>query len=87
MLRVTKATVDLQLGQAHTLACYYPQLLEAPNRIWPIAERLAEQYSERTIDERYAAASNERHVWVCDRGNRMSDLCAYLPHDNFKVLV
>ena len=52
---------------------------ETPARLRPIARRLAEQYAERTIDERFEAAVRERRVWVVDRDDGMSDLCAYLP--------
>ena len=52
---------------------------ETPARLRPIARRLAEQYAERTINERFEIAVQERRVWVVDRDDGMSDLCAYLP--------
>ena len=52
---------------------------ETPSRLRPIARRLAEQYSEQTIDERYVEACQQRRVWVVDREDGMSDLTAHLP--------
>lgn len=50
-----------------------------PARLRPVAERLAEQYAEQTIDERHAQARDERTVCVRDRDDGMSELFALLP--------
>lgn len=52
---------------------------ETPARLRPIARRLAEQYADQTIDERYAVACEQRRVWLTDRDDGMSDLTAHLP--------
>lgn len=50
-----------------------------PARLRPVAERLAEQYAEQTIDERHEQARDERTVCVRDRDDGMSELFALLP--------
>ena len=52
---------------------------ETPGRLRPIARRLAEQYTDHTIDERHAVACERRRVWVTDHDDGMSDLTAHLP--------
>lgn len=52
---------------------------ETPNRLRPIARRLAERYSEATIDERHEQSRASRRVQLIDRDDGMSDLIAYLP--------
>lgn len=50
-----------------------------PARLRPIAERLAEQFSERTIDERHEEAMLGRAVIIRDLRDGMSELFAVLP--------
>lgn len=52
---------------------------ETPNRLRPIARRLAEQYAQRSLDERYAEAKSRRRVHVIDAEDGMADLYAHLP--------
>lgn len=52
---------------------------ETPNRLTPIAERLAEQWSVESIDERHHRERQHRRVIVNDREDGMADLVAYLP--------
>lgn len=52
---------------------------ETPHRLRPIAQRLAEQYAERSFDERHEQACLRRRVYVVEQGDGMSDLVAHLP--------
>lgn len=52
---------------------------DTSNRLRPVAKRLAEQFSERSLDERHAVARQQRRVWVEDRDDGMADLYAHLP--------
>lgn len=52
---------------------------ETPNRLRPIAQRLAEQWAERPLEERHREARCERRVVVIDREDGMADLLAHLP--------
>lgn len=54
-------------------------VVETPAGLRPIARRLAEQYADVTIDERYAVACQRRRVTVTDLEDGMSDLVAHLP--------
>ncbi|MGO3148112.1 MAG: DUF222 domain-containing protein [Leucobacter sp.] len=63
---------------------YTEQVLEyaremSPNRLRPIARRLAEEFAELTIDERHAEARIRRNVRVHDGDDGMVDLVAHLP--------
>lgn len=52
---------------------------ETPNRLRPIAKRLAEAQAESPIEERYAECRSHRRVTVTDAGDGMADLYAHLP--------
>lgn len=54
-------------------------IAETPNRLKPVARRLAETWAERTIDERSCAAETLRRVIVVDTEDGMADLIAHLP--------
>jgi len=54
-------------------------LVETPNRLKPIARRLAEQGAERALEERHREAMTERRVFVLDCEDGMADLVAHLP--------
>ncbi len=63
---------------------------ESPNRLRVIAERIAQQYQSRTLDERHQDARSHRGVWVTDGPDAMSELHVYGPsvlihgaHDRF----
>lgn len=82
------AAVVIGVGVSETLdarrAGYEQAILEVavgttPNRLRPIARRLAEQYAEKSIDERHADARKHRRVSVTDCGDGMADLTAHLP--------
>lgn len=47
---------------------------ESPNRLRPIAARIAEQYQPRSLEERHADAREQRGVWVKDVADGMSEL-------------
>lgn len=50
-----------------------------PNRLRPIARRIAEEYAATSLDERHAHERQFRAVWITDRENGMAELGAYLP--------
>lgn len=52
---------------------------ETPNRLRPIARRLAEAWAEKSVDERHRDAVRERRVIVIDGEDGMADLIAHLP--------
>src|SRR5690606_26240415 len=52
---------------AYEAAVLVHAVRETPARLRPIARRLAEQYAERTLDERHREACQQRRVWVVDR--------------------
>lgn len=52
---------------------------ESPNRLRPIARRLAASASEHTLRERHEAAVARRYIRVVDADDGMADLTAYLP--------
>lgn len=47
---------------------------ESPNRVRVVAERIAQQYRSRTLDERHEDARANRGVWVTDHPDAMSEL-------------
>lgn len=53
--------------------------VETPQRLRPIAQRLAETFAERTFDERHSQACMRRRVYVVEHTDGMSDLVAHLP--------
>lgn len=52
---------------------------ETPNRLRPVARRLAEQWADRSLDTRHQEAIERRRVVVIDCEDGMSDLIAHLP--------
>lgn len=52
---------------------------ESPNRLRPVARRLAEKWADRDLEERHREAVSERRIVVIDREEGMSDLIAHLP--------
>lgn len=52
---------------------------ETPNRLRPIARRLAAEQAEATVEERHEGAVRARHVRVVDLEDGMADLIAHLP--------
>lgn len=52
---------------------------EPPNRLRPIARRLAEQWAEQPLEVRNQKAAGRRRVVVIDCEDGMSDLIAHLP--------
>ncbi len=53
--------------------------VETPNRLLPIARRLAETWAEIPIETRHERARSERRVTVTDAEDGMADLIAHLP--------
>ncbi|MGO3146463.1 MAG: DUF222 domain-containing protein [Leucobacter sp.] len=51
----------------------------SPNRLKPIARRLAESFAFESLDARYEREKQHRSVWVGEREDGMADLTAYLP--------
>ncbi len=47
---------------------------ESPNRLRPLARRIAERFQPRSIDERHRAARDRRRVWSVDAEDGMGDL-------------
>lgn len=54
-------------------------VIETPNRLRPIARRMAEEWAERPLDERQREAGARRRVMVIDREDGMADLLAHIP--------
>jgi len=52
---------------------------ESPNRLRPIAARIAEQYQPRSIEERHADAREDRRVWTKDAADGMAELGVFGP--------
>ncbi|GAT75047.1 HNH endonuclease [Microbacterium sp. HM58-2] len=52
---------------------------ESPNRLRPLARRVAERFRERTIDERHRDARMLRRVWAADAEDGMGDLRLHGP--------
>ena len=73
------SVVSISRRAAYEAAVLVHARRETPGRLRPIARRLAEQYTDHTIDERYAVARERRRVWVTDHDDGMSDFTAHLP--------
>lgn len=73
------SVVSVSRRTAYEAAVLVHARRETPSRLRPIARRLAEQYTDHTIDERHAVACEHRRVWVTDHDDGMSDLTAHLP--------
>jgi hypothetical protein len=52
---------------------------ESPNRLRPIAERLAEQYQARSLEERHQEAREKRTVWAKEHPDGMAELGVFGP--------
>ncbi|MBN8423440.1 DUF222 domain-containing protein [Microbacterium esteraromaticum] len=52
---------------------------ESPNRTRPIAERLAQQYQPKSLDERHEDACELRGAWVSDHPDAMAELHVFGP--------
>lgn len=52
---------------------------ETPNRLQPIARRIAEHWATTPIEERHRAAARTRRVTVVAHDDGMADLTAYIP--------
>lgn len=52
---------------------------ESPNRLRPIAERLAEQYQSRSLEERHQQAREKRSVWAKEHPDGMAELGIFGP--------
>ncbi|SJN18493.1 hypothetical protein FM104_01845 [Microbacterium esteraromaticum] len=73
------ADAGLYIDDVRARAAYAERVLEfaedeSPNRLRPIAQRLAQQYQPRSMDERHAQARQSRSVWVKDQGEGMAEL-------------
>lgn len=51
------------------------------HRLRPIAKRIAEEYAETSLDERFERERQYRAVWVTPRENGMAEVGAYLQAD------
>jgi hypothetical protein len=52
---------------------------ESPNRLRPLARRVAERFLERSVDERHRNARSSRRVWLTDGEDGMADLHVQAP--------
>lgn len=64
---------------AYETAVLEVALYESPNRLRPIARRLAAAQQEATLEERHERAVKRRCVRVVDADDGMADLTAHLP--------
>ncbi len=89
--------IIIPVGQAETpelvarRETYERKVLEiavttTPNRLQPIAKRLAEMYACEELDARYERAQRLRMVWVSEREDGMAELGAYLPAHEAKAI-
>jgi len=53
--------------------------VESPNRLRPLAKRIAERFREMSIDERHQKARVRRRVWTADQDDAMADLTMHGP--------
>jgi hypothetical protein len=70
-------TLERRLGYENAVLPH--ALQETPARLAPIARRLAEQFAERSLDERHEEARQRRRIWVEPQSDGMADLIAHLP--------
>lgn len=52
---------------------------ESPNRLRPLARRVAERFRERSVDERHRDARRLRRLWTADAEDGMADLHVHGP--------
>ncbi|MFD5226044.1 DUF222 domain-containing protein [Microbacterium sp. NPDC058342] len=65
---------DPQAREAYSVRVLELAEDESPNRLRPIAARIAEQYQPRSLEERHADAREERRVWTKDAADGMAEL-------------
>lgn len=53
--------------------------VESPNRLRPLARRIAERFQELPVDERHRKARSRRRVWTRDQDDAMADLTLHGP--------
>lgn len=53
--------------------------VESPNRLRPLARRIAERFQELPVDERHRRARSRRRVWTRDQDDAMADLTLHGP--------
>ncbi len=72
------------IDDAAARAAYSARVLEfaedeSPNRVRMIAERVAQQYQARSLEERHEDARGNRGTWVTDHPDAMSELHVFGP--------
>ncbi|GAA2843109.1 uncharacterized protein DUF222 [Leucobacter komagatae] len=82
-----RQSADSDAEQARKMAQYEREMLEfareeTPNRLRPIARRLAAAHSEQSMAERHAEALKRRCVRVIPADEGMADLVAHLPAED-----
>ncbi|WP_448720810.1 DUF222 domain-containing protein [Microbacterium natoriense] len=70
---------DDALREAYVAAVLPLAEAESPNRLRPLARRIAERFHELPIDERHRTARSRRRVWVRDQDDAMADLTLHGP--------
>jgi len=82
----TRVIVDagMHIDDPEVRAAYAARVLEfaedvSPNRLRPVAERIAEQYQARSLQERHEEAREKRVVWVKDHPDAMAELGVFGP--------
>lgn len=53
--------------------------VESPNRLRPLARRIAERFQELPVDDRHRQARSQRRVWARDQDDAMADLTLHGP--------
>lgn len=71
--------VDAQRRESYEAEALRYAREETPNRLRPIAQRLAAAHAQATLTERHEEAAPRRSVRVVDADDGMADLIAYLP--------
>lgn len=72
------------IEDADARAAYSERVLElaqdeSPNRVRPLAERIAQQHQPRSIEERHQDAREERGAWVQDHPDAMGEMRLFGP--------
>lgn len=70
---------DAAQREAYVAAVLPLAEVESPNRLRPLARRIAERFQEAPVDERHRAARTRRRVWTCDQDDAMADLTLHGP--------
>ncbi|WP_091225948.1 HNH endonuclease signature motif containing protein [Microbacterium sp. 3J1] len=73
-----------RIGSSESREAYAAAVLplaeaESPNRLRPLARRIAERFAPSTIDERHRRARSQRRVWVSDGEDGMAGLQVHAP--------